>query len=253
MRRVEGNLNQRVSSLQEENGRLVKELGTIKESIAPIRKSQADAGADLIDVRDQIQTLKGAVEEIKRDLNTLKTERKDRDTRDTQQDTRLNDLQFRISFLENLMGVGKAGATEDDGKKDSKPAAAAPNGKPDYEGIYNAAYKEFKDGKNDEARRDFQKFLETYPNVEYSSNAQFWIGECYYVEGKYEKAILEYEKVIKNFAGSDKVPSALLKQGLSFLKLKDTASAKLILQQVIKDHPNTNQARIARARLAEIK
>jgi TolA-binding protein len=64
---------------------------------------------------------------------------------------------------------------------------------------------------------------------------------------------LEYEKVAKNYPNGNKVPYALLKQGLSFLKLNDKTSAKLILQQVIKDFPNTNQARIARSKLQEIK
>jgi len=59
--------------------------------------------------------------------------------------------------------------------------------------------------------------------------------------------------VTKNFPDGNKVPYALLKQGLSFLKLGDKASAKLLLQQVIKDFPNTSQARIARAKLLEIR
>jgi len=100
---------------------------------------------------------------------------------------------------------------------------------------------------------DFKKFLEVYPKYELADNAQFWIGECYYFEKKYEKAIIEYEKVTKNFPDGNKVPYAFLKQGLSFLKLGDKASAKLLLQQVIKDFPNTSQARIARAKLLEIK
>jgi TolA-binding protein len=58
---------------------------------------------------------------------------------------------------------------------------------------------------------------------------------------------------VKNFPKGNKVPYALLKQGLSFLNLGDKASARLILQQVIKKYPNTNQARIARAKLVEIK
>jgi len=64
---------------------------------------------------------------------------------------------------------------------------------------------------------------------------------------------LEYEKVVKNYSSGNKVPYALLKQGLSFLNLGDKTSAKLLLQQVIKDYPNTNQARIARSKLQEIK
>jgi TolA-binding protein len=37
------------------------------------------------------------------------------------------------------------------------------------------------------------------------------------------------------------------------MNLGDKTSSKLLLQQVIKDYPNTNQARIARAKLQEIK
>ena len=248
LRRVEGNLNQQIVSLQEENANLRKDIESSQESIKPIRKLQADTGADLIEVRDSLQALKGATEEIRRDINLLKADRKERDPK-------INELLLRINFIENFLGIGKKGEPEEDSKKEGKPTAATTpsgNGKTDRESAYTSAYKEFKDGKYEEARRDFQKFLDTYPKAEYSDNAQFWLGECYYVEGKYEKAILEYEKVIKNFSSSEKVPHALLKQGLSFLKLKDKASAKLILQQVIKDYPNTNQARIARARLAEI-
>ncbi len=253
LKRLDGDVNQRINTLQQENAKLKEALDATRQSITPLRKTQADAGADLIDVRDQVQALKGAVEEIRRDIASTKNDRKDKDT---QHDVRLNDLQMRINFLENFTGISKTGVADDDAKKETKPSATTPaasNGKSDAEAAYTAAYKDFKDGKYEESRRDFQKFLETYPNTDYSGNAQFWIGESYYAEGKFEKAILEYEKVIKNFSGSDKVSHALLKQGLSFIKLKDKASAKLILQQVIKNYPNTSQARIARARLAEIK
>jgi tol-pal system protein YbgF len=250
VRRVEGNLNEKIIFLQEENARLKKDIEAGKETVKPIRKTQADIGADLIDIRDQLRALKGATEELRRELSVVKSSDRGR----KELEARLNEMMFRINFLENFIGVGKKGESDEDAKKDLKPSGSAGgNGKPDREKAYAFAYKEFKEGKYEEARKDFQKFLDTYPKAEYTDNAQFWIGECYYVEGKYEKAILEYEKVIKNFPNSDKVPPALLKQGLSFLNLKDKASSKLILQQVIKDYPNTNQARIARAKLAEIR
>jgi TolA-binding protein len=59
--------------------------------------------------------------------------------------------------------------------------------------------------------------------------------------------------VVKNYPKGNKVPYALLKQGFSFLNLGDKSSARLILQQIIKNYPNTNQARIAREKLVEIK
>lgn len=119
--------------------------------------------------------------------------------------------------------------------------------------MYAAAYQTFKGGNYSKAREAFQGFLAAHPSGEYADNAQFWIGECYFFEKKYEKAILEYEKVTKKFPSSNKVPYALLKQGISFHNLGDKASAKLLLQQVIREYPNTSQARIARSKLQEIK
>ena len=129
----------------------------------------------------------------------------------------------------------------------------AAKGKTDKGSLYAAAYDLFKQGKYDKAREEFENFLKLYPDTELSDNAQFWIGECYYFDKNYEKAIVEYDKVSKNFPEGNKVPYAILKQGLSFLKLGDKASAKLLLQQVIRDFPNTSQSRIARTKLLEIR
>ncbi|MFB3925110.1 MAG: tol-pal system protein YbgF [Syntrophales bacterium] len=240
-------MDSKIRNLQEENARQQKDIDENKESIKPLRKSQADTGADMIDIRDNLRSIRGMVDELKRDMELLKAERKERDAK-------LNDIAFRVNFLENFIGVNKKSEAAEgaDRRDDKQKTSPARNGKADREVSYSSAYKSFKEGRYDEARKDFQKFLELFPKAEYSDNAQFWIGESYYVQGKYEKAILEYEKVIKNYPNSDKLPHALLKQGLSFQKLGDKDSAKLLLQQVVKDYPNTNQARIARAKLAEV-
>ena len=111
----------------------------------------------------------------------------------------------------------------------------------------------FKSGRHDAAKNEFRKFLKTFPNSEYSDNAQFWIGECDYFQERYEEAIIEYEAVIQNYPKGNKVPNALLKQALSFLKLGDKSSAKLLLQGIIKDYPNTTPASVARKKLIDIK
>ena len=80
-----------------------------------------------------------------------------------------------------------------------------------------------------------------------------WIGETWYVEEKFERAIVEYEKVVKDYPSGDKVPYALLKQGMAFQKLGDKASARIVYQQIVKKYPQTNQARVAKAKLSELK
>jgi len=69
------------------------------------------------------------------------------------------------------------------------------------------------------------------------------------MQGDYEKAILEYEKVIKHYPQGDKVPSALLKQGFAFLNLGDRVDAKILFRKVIKEYPRSPQAEIATKKL----
>jgi TolA-binding protein len=81
----------------------------------------------------------------------------------------------------------------------------------DAEEVYRDAYSIFQEGRYPESRSAFVKFLQQFPQTEYSDNAQFWIGEAYFKEGKTEEAILAFENVVKKFQGNS---DALLKQGI---------------------------------------
>jgi tol-pal system protein YbgF len=225
-----------------------KEQEKSSDALSQTRKGHANTAADISDLRDSVQQLRGQVEALKKDMTRgMKKEEEYKE--------KFDNILLKINFMENFLEIGKKDSLSEPGDKGKTAGNGArdPGRKQDKETMYSASYQLFKDGNYDKARTEFQDFLAAYPNSEYSDNAQFWIGECYFFEKNYEKAILEYEKVAKNFPGGNKVPYALLKQGLSFLKLKDKTSAKLLLQQVIKDYPNTNQARIARSKLQEIK
>lgn len=231
---VESRVDKRLETLEEGQAKNT-------ETLSSMRKGQANASADFAEVRDNISQLRGQVESLKKE--TARDSKKDEEYKE-----KIDNLLLKINFIENFLEISKKGSSSD-----IDSSALTASGKQDKAATYAAAYQTFKSGHYTKARETFQGFLATYPSGEYSDNAQFWIGECYFFEKKYEKAILEYEKVTKKFPSSNKVPYALLKQGLSFQKLGDKASAKLILQQVIKDYPNTSQARIARSKLQELK
>ena len=213
------------------------------ETTRAIRENQANLNADLGNVRDEVRTLRGQMEEMKKGFTAM--------GRSQTMNDRLDDLASRIGRIEDSMGSGKK---EPHGQR-SEATGGEPSAevKTDPKTAYDACYKLFKNGQYAKARGEFQKFLKQHPNTTYSDNALFWIGETWYIEEKYEKAIVEYEKVIKGFPTGDKVPDALLKQGLSFQKLGDKASAKIVYQQIINKYPQTSQARAARAKLSELK
>ncbi|OPZ54206.1 MAG: tol-pal system protein YbgF [Deltaproteobacteria bacterium ADurb.BinA014] len=246
LKKVQSSLDQK---MEERLADMDTKLSAMKKNVDAfdaMRKGQANATADLTELRDNLNQLRGQVETLKNEL-VANTKR---------QEQYFDNILLKINFIENFLEIGGKDLSSEnhEANKLINDGAVKNSAKiQEKDQAYSKAYQSFKEGNYSKARTEFQHFLSTYPNSEYSDNAQFWIGECYFFEKKYEQAILEYEKVIKNYPGGSRIAYALLKQGLSFMNLGDKTSSKLLLQQVIKDYPNTNQARIARAKLQEIK
>ena len=115
--------------------------------------------------------------------------------------------------------------------------------------LYDLAKKALDNGKIDAAREGFHTFLKKFPKSKNADNAQFWIGEIFFREKWFEKAILEYQKVIENYPNGNKVPAAYLKQGFAFQNLGEKANARLILKELIAKYPNSKEAEIAKKKI----
>lgn len=118
--------------------------------------------------------------------------------------------------------------------------------------IYNTAYADYLRGDYDLAINGFQEFLRLFADSELSDNAQYWIGECYYSQGKFMQAVKEFDKVIIKFPQADKLPAAHLKKALSYFELNQIGQAVIQLQQLIKEFPTSSEARIAREKLESL-
>lgn len=134
-------------------------------------------------------------------------------------------------------------------KEPEKTAAAADEPRFRVKDVYMEAYQAFKEGSMPEAREKFSAVIDNFSENEYSDNARFWIGETYYKEENYEDAILAYEELFKINPESDKVPGAMLKQGLAFYALMDKKTGKLILEKLIEKYPDSDQAKLAKKKL----
>ncbi len=119
--------------------------------------------------------------------------------------------------------------------------------------IYKSARQALVQNDFETAREGFGQLLKRYPKSSQADNAQFWIGETYYRAKWYEKAILEYQKVIENYPKGNKVPASLLKQGFAFAGLGDKANTRLILTELVKKYPKSNEAKIAKQQLKRLK
>ncbi len=165
-----------------------------------------------------------------------------------------------ISRLEERLLKLEQSATSSSGIQSPPPAttnppAAIPTPSPGAreKALYDDALAAFKRGNTKTAKDKFKKFITSFPSSSYKVNAQFWIGECFYKNKDYAEAIIKYDEIIASHSQHPKAPSALLKQGFAFIQLGDATDGKLILEKVIANYPNSDQAEIARRKLATIK
>ena len=79
------------------------------------------------------------------------------------------------------------------------------------------------------------------------------LPDSYYSEKWYEKAILEYQKVLEKYPDSNKNAAARLKQGYAFAELGEKANARLILNELIKRYPKSQEAKYAKKKLDTLK
>ena len=118
--------------------------------------------------------------------------------------------------------------------------------------MYERAFALFKQKEFSDATVAFAEFVRANPTHEYADNAYYWMGECYYGEGEFALAIGEFQRVPELYPGGNKVPDALLKIGLSYLNLKHERHASKTLRQLVDAYPQSDAARIAKQRLAQI-
>jgi len=117
---------------------------------------------------------------------------------------------------------------------------------------YERAFNLLKEGRYDLAVAAFKTFVQTYPKGSYTDNAQYWLGEANYVQRNFKAALAEFERVVNNFPDSPKRPDALLKMGYTYQELGDNDKARLSLNSVRMNYPDTTAARLASKRLQEL-
>lgn len=133
--------------------------------------------------------------------------------------------------------------------------------------LYQAAYIDFSKGSYALAIAGFREFLRRYPEHDLSDNAQYWIGEAQLAiarsqadAGKsdlagqaLQQAVQEFRKVVANYPRGDKAPTALYKEALVLIELKQPQLAQQRLQYLVDNFPQAEETPLARERLAALK
>ncbi|TWB45099.1 tol-pal system protein YbgF [Nitrospirillum pindoramense] len=100
---------------------------------------------------------------------------------------------------------------------------------------YDYAFNLLRQGDAPNAEKAFSQFLKQNPDSPLASNAQYWLGETFYMRGNYKAAAVAFGDGYKKYPKSNKGADYLLKLALSLDGLGDKTSACVVLKQLDAD------------------
>jgi tol-pal system protein YbgF len=216
-------------------------LGRVERVVS--NQSLVDMSRRLDTLEAQLRDTRGNTEVLQNGSEALRKQQRDL----------YADLEKRIAAFEaNPQANGQAGAGSASGSSSAAATGAAPTTPVDDQAAYARAFDQLKSGEYRAAINQFQAFMKNYPQSALLDNAQYWIGEAYYVTRDYDLAAKAFRAVGERWPSSRKAPDALLKLGFTQFEQKHLNDARATLNDLVQRFPGTDAARLASERLQKL-
>lgn len=115
--------------------------------------------------------------------------------------------------------------------------------------LYDTAWTDYTAGQWTLCIEGFNTYLRSFPRSEAADDAQFYIGECHFADGKYSEAMDAYNRVVTGYPRADKVPDAYYKRGMTFERLGQLDRARESWETLLKMFPDADAARLGKQNL----
>lgn len=180
---------------------------------------------------------------------------------------RLDELAQRLDSQNRPQGDGPGGRPAPSPVPTPSPSGGARSpGDGTAAESYKAAYLDFTKGNYTLAIAEFREFVRRHPDASQADGAQYWIGESYFSMGRaaasagqadkareaLEQSVQEFRKVFVNYPRGRQVPTALYKEALALVELKQVKVAQARLQYLVDNFPQSEEAPLARERLKNL-
>ena len=185
----------------------------------------------LLDLQRQVEAVQAEVRHLRGEFEDFQHEAKA--ARDSQRDL-YNDLDKRLTALD-----ARAPAAAPSAGPMAPGASAAPAS--DHE-LYQAALDKLKSHDFAGAEQAFTAFIGGFPQSPLVDNAEYWLGETYYVAKRFPEALGAFQRVVREHPESRKVPDALLKAGLTQYEQKRYREARDYLSKVTSGYADSPAA-----------
>lgn len=255
------------------NAALERRIQRIEQQINNMQSS--NTSAQIESLQNQIASLRAEVEQVTKAIREAQNQQKtmyvDFDNRLTKLATSSGGTDNISASTDGAVSTPKVAKAKSSSTPTTKPASMKivanaanvstkaantndnqPDGAEEQQ-IYQNAYNMIKTKKYNDAVNVLQSMLQKYPSGQFASNAHYWLGELYGLMGKNDKALNEFDQVVRNFSDSPRVSDAMLKVGLIFAAQSRWSDAKAIFNKVINRYPGTASSRLANEQLKQIK
>jgi len=235
-----------IRMLQEQNQQIQLALTQLAETLKAVNARLDQQGESS---RKGFADQKLLVDALSGEVRTLREKLDDTNVR-------ISSLGQEVEALRTSMPVAapptEAAATDPtaaappEGTTPPPPPAVNPAAGLSPQRLWDQAYADYTAGQWALAIAGFDTFIKAFPRNERADSAQYYVGESYLLDGRFDQAIAAYDKVIANYPSGDQVPFAFYKRGLAQARLGQTDRARESWETVIAKYPGSDAAVMAK-------
>lgn len=214
---------------------LNKKIWQVKKDIRKLHQEHKEIKADLQELSNRVDNVSQTASQNSVEIEKLKM--------------KVNSLASRKSYTPPPSTTIPTGTTTSSITGDTTAV--------DDRDLYKQALKAYYEQDFDRAKRLFIELVNKYPYSKFYDNALFWVGQIYFKEGKYDKALEYFDRIINECdAGTapdcNKMPFALYRKAETLIALGEKDKAREILKRIVREFADSEAYDLAKRKLATL-
>lgn len=224
---------------------IIDEIKNLTARIEAVERRLDTNYSDVLQIYQNVKLISEQLKQIQKDLLEMKEYTDSNTTRITSIEEKFAQIQSMLSSINQYLQ--RFTQPEQPPSPTQEPTQVPTEVSPLQ--AYYTAYSDYIKGNYSLAIAGFRDFYEKNKNSPMADNALYWIGECYYSQGRYEDAIREFDNLITNYPKADNILAAYLKKGYALIELRRYLEAKSVLKELIQKAPLSEEAKLAEQKL----
>ncbi len=204
-----------------------------------LRFAQAESGGIVSELLVKVSELERMNQELTGRLEEVQHENRQLVERF---DAYVKDAEFRFQELEKGRSVSSSVPGSEASPAGGASSAASGHSSVDPEQQYTSAFNLLRTNNYPAAQVALQDFIKKNPGHELAGNAQYWLGETFYVRGNYKQAAVSFLDGYRKYPKNAKAPDNLLKLGLTMGQLGQNKEACAAFGKLKSEYPRASDA-----------